>query len=58
MGVTFEIVTHLTKMPPLLAKFVNSLNMNPTNGQTDSNNMSATADELFECVWPFYGVGV
>ena len=27
------------------------------NGQTHSNNSSATADELFECVWPFCGVG-
>ena len=27
------------------------------NGQTDSNNSSATADELFECVWPFCGFG-
>ena len=23
------------------------------NGQTHSNNSSASADELFECVWPF-----
>ena len=23
------------------------------NGQTHSNNSSATADELFESVWPF-----
>ena len=23
------------------------------NGQTHSNNSSAKADELFECVWPF-----
>ena len=27
------------------------------NGQTHSNNSSAFADELFEYVWPFYGVG-
>ena len=26
------------------------------NGQTHSNNLSAVADELFECVWPFCGV--
>ena len=26
------------------------------NGQTHSNNSSATDDELFECVWPFYEV--
>ena len=25
------------------------------NGQTHSNNSSATADKLFECVWPFVG---
>ena len=27
------------------------------NGQTQSNNTSAIAEELFECVWPFCGVG-
>ena len=27
------------------------------NGQTHSNNLSATTDELFECIWPFCGVG-
>ena len=31
--------------------------LTPQNGQTHSNNFSATADELFECVWPFCGVG-
>ena len=29
----------------------------PQNGQTHSNNLSVTAEELFECVWPFYEVG-
>ena len=29
----------------------------PQNGQTHSNNSPATADELFECVWPFCKVG-
>ena len=29
----------------------------PQNGQTHSNNSSATADKLFEWVWPFCGVG-
>ena len=29
----------------------------PQNGQTHPNNSSAFADELFECVWPFCGVG-
>ena len=29
----------------------------PQNSQTHSNNSSAFADELFECVWPLCGVG-
>ena len=29
----------------------------PHNGQTNSNNLSATAGKLFECIWPFFGVG-
>ena len=29
----------------------------PQNGQTHSNNSPAFGDELFECVWPFCGVG-
>ena len=29
----------------------------PQSGQTHSNNSSAVVDELFECVWPFYGIG-
>ena len=29
----------------------------PQNSQTHSNNSSAAADELFECVSPFYWVG-
>ena len=29
----------------------------PQNGRTHSNNSSAVADKLFECVWPFCGVG-
>ena len=29
----------------------------PQNGQTHSNNSSATADDLFECIWPFCMVG-
>ena len=28
----------------------------PQNGLTHSKNYSATADKLFECVWPFCGV--
>ena len=35
----------------------NPLNTNPTKFQTHSKNLSSTADELFECVWPFCGVG-
>ena len=31
--------------------------MTPQNGQTHSNSPSVFADELFECVWPFSGVG-
>ena len=31
--------------------------LTPQNGQTHSNNSSANADELFECVRPFRGVG-
>ena len=27
------------------------------NGQTHSNNSPATANTLFECVWPFCGFG-
>ena len=30
---------------------------NPQNGQMHSNNLSTVVDELFECVWPFCGVG-
>ena len=29
----------------------------PQNGETHWNNLSAVADELFECVWPFWRVG-
>ena len=35
----------------------NPSNANPKNGQTYSNNSSAFADELFEFVSPFCGVG-
>ena len=35
----------------------NHLNANPQNGQTHSNNSLVTADELFECAWPFCAVG-
>ena len=29
----------------------------PKNGQAPSSNLLAVADELFECVWPFCGIG-
>ena len=29
----------------------------PQNDQAHSNNSSTTANEIFECVWPFCGVG-
>ena len=31
--------------------------LTPQNGQKHSNNSPVRADELFECVWPFCGVG-
>ena len=34
-----------------------SLKCQPQKDQKYSNNSVATADELFECVWPFCGVG-
>ena len=50
LPLTFDIIgipnSHLTISAPT-----------PQNGQTHSNNLSAIADELFECVWPFCGVG-
>ena len=36
---------------------INPLSANPKNGQTHSNNSPAFADKLFECAWPFCGVG-
>ena len=37
--------------------FINLWALTPQNGQTHSNNSLAFSDELFECVWPFCGVG-
>ena len=37
--------------------FFNPLSANPTKWSTHSNNLLPTAGELFECVWPLYGVG-
>ena len=36
---------------------LNPLSANPENGPTHSNNLSVTADDLFECVYPFCEVG-
>ena len=36
---------------------VNPLSTEPQIGQTHSNNLSAVANELFECAWTFSGVG-
>ena len=44
-----------TEMPTRLLTF-KSLAPTSQNGQTGSNNSSAVADELFECVRPFCGV--
>ena len=35
---------------------VNPLSVNPTKWSTHSNNSSATADEIFECV-TIFGIG-
>ena len=37
---------------------LNLLSVNPTKyGQAHSNNPSAVCRQLFECIWPFCGVG-
>ena len=36
---------------------VNPWSTNPQNCQTHSKNSSATIDELFGCIWPFFEVG-
>ena len=36
----------------------NLLAPTPQNGQTHSNSLSAFAEELFECVRPFCGIGI
>ena len=41
-------------MSHLLCKF-NPLSANPTqSSQTRANNLSAVAEKLLECIWPFY----
>ena len=52
----------LVKMHPT-QKFALKVNFNPSSSNprkrsTQSNNSSVVADELFERVWPFCGVGV
>ena len=42
-----------TKTIQTIKMLLISLTPTPQNGQTHSNNSSAIADELFECVWPF-----
>ena len=39
------------------SEWVKPLTPIPQNDQTHSNNFSPTADQLFECVWPFCGIG-
>ena len=38
-----------------LSEMKGSLRINPSTAH--SNNSSAAADKLFECVWPFFGIG-
>ena len=40
-----------------IKKFLILIVPTPQNGHTHSNNSLAFANELFECVWPFCGVG-
>ena len=37
----------------IMSLLFNHLSANPENGQTHSNSLLASADELFECVWTF-----
>ena len=45
------------KFPEKPGEYLTLTATTPQNGQTDSNNSSATADELLECVWQFCWVG-
>ena len=38
-------------------RWVNPLSANPAKWSNHLNNSLAVAHKLFECVWPFYGVG-
>ena len=42
---------------PCFYSFLTVYKPSQQNGQTHSNNSLAFADELFDCVWPFCGVG-
>ena len=41
-----------------LTAMINLFGLTAWNGETHSNNTSAVADKLLECVWPFFGVGI
>ena len=41
----------------LIGSEINPLSPNFTKWSNTPNNLSALADKLFECVWPFCGVG-
>ena len=41
-----------------MAILVNPLSVNPTKWSNTLKLSRQIADELFECVWPFFGVGV
>ena len=51
-----KVLFHLTTNLPLAQVTLSVLT--PQNDQTHSNNSSAAGDEFFECVLPFFGVGV
>ena len=50
MQMICQVLQDLKSMNTAIRKYLNPLSANPTNGQTHSDNSSATADELFECV--------
>ena len=51
------LVIFLSKELVTIESVINPLSANFTNGQTHSNNSSAVADKLFECVRLFCGIG-
>ena len=61
-SLTFALLTHIRQMlhsySVALAWYGLTLLVPISqNSQTHSNSSSQIADELFECVWPFCGVG-